>query len=79
MSDDSIDACRVKTTRHALVPHNVGLLFDFAGFYPASVHRALVEKRKLRPRNVDEAMRRDVSAIAADMRGAMDKWAADHA
>lgn len=79
MPVDSIGVRRLKVPRHAMFLRNVGLLFDFAGFYPVSVHRSLTEKRKLRPRNVDEAMRRDVSAIAADMRGAMDKWAADHA
>jgi hypothetical protein len=79
MPDDSIDVRHAKAPRRTPISRNAGLLFDFAGFYPASVHRDLVEKRKLRPKSVDEAMRRDVSAIAADMRGAMDKWAADHA
>jgi len=53
---------------------SAGLLFDFAGYYPAAVHARIQQRREQRAKSIDEAMRSDVAAIAGDMRRAMDKW-----
>jgi hypothetical protein len=66
---------------HRPTPHPgryVGLLFDMAGFYPAAVHRFVTGRRMRRARNVEEALKADMSAIAGDMRRTLDKWMSRH-
>jgi hypothetical protein len=50
-----------------------GLLFDFAGSYPAAVYAGIQERKRLRAKSVRAAMRKDVAAIAKDLHKALDK------
>lgn len=56
----------------------LGSLFDVSGNYTSMVQRVLSEKRRQRRQSPEEALNRDVAAIAGDMRKSIAAWAAGH-